>query len=112
MELRIQIEDELVRDLLISAFEGGSNYWIEYIDIAPGYKFYDAAVSSDGGFLKIYPGDDKKAYILNAWKCAMGMALLCKNHPRHFADLISENFDATTGDVFLQLCLFGEIIYA
>jgi hypothetical protein len=31
--------------------------------------------------------------------------------PRHFADVLNENDDAGTGDVFLQCCLFGEIIF-
>jgi hypothetical protein len=31
--------------------------------------------------------------------------------PRHFADAITENDDVVTGDVFLQILAFGEIIY-
>jgi len=31
--------------------------------------------------------------------------------PRHFADAMEENHDAITGDVFLQILAFGEIIY-
>lgn len=30
---------------------------------------------------------------------------------QHFADFLAGNDDATTGDIFLQLCLFGEVIY-
>lgn len=32
-------------------------------------------------------------------------------YPRHWADVLAENDDATTGDVFLQCCLFGECIF-
>jgi hypothetical protein len=32
-------------------------------------------------------------------------------YPRHYADLVEENDDAITGDVFLQLAVFGELIY-
>jgi hypothetical protein len=29
----------------------------------------------------------------------------------HFGDMIGETGDATTGDVFLQCCLLGEVVY-
>jgi hypothetical protein len=32
-------------------------------------------------------------------------------YPRHFADLVGEDDDAITGDVWLQLAVFGEVIY-
>lgn len=32
-------------------------------------------------------------------------------HPRYFADFIRDNTDAETGDIFLQYCLFGKVIY-
>jgi hypothetical protein len=36
---------------------------------------------------------------------------MADKYPRHIADILSENDDATTGDVFLQLCLFGDVVY-
>ena len=40
-----------------------------------------------------------------------GLELMRDQYPRHYADLIEENDDAITGDVFLQLAVFGELIY-
>jgi len=37
--------------------------------------------------------------------------VMAKKEPRHFADFLKEDYDETTGDVFLQCCLFGEVIY-
>jgi len=37
--------------------------------------------------------------------------IMAEKYPRHLRDAILENHDADTGDVFLQLCCFGEIIY-
>ena len=31
--------------------------------------------------------------------------------PHHYADAVTESGDAVTGDVFLQLCLFGKVIF-
>ena len=40
-----------------------------------------------------------------------GLELMRDEYPRHYADLVEENDDAITGDVFLQLAVFGELIY-
>ncbi len=40
-----------------------------------------------------------------------GLATMAQKAPRHFADLIGENDDAITHDVFMQMIVFGEIIY-
>jgi hypothetical protein len=32
-----------------------------------------------------------------------------EQYPRHFSNFISENYDAETGDVFLQCCLLGKV---
>lgn len=33
------------------------------------------------------------------------------SHPSHFGDFISGNGDGETADIFLQYCIFGEVIY-
>lgn len=40
-----------------------------------------------------------------------GLKLMRDKYPYHFADLVSENDDLYTGDVWLQLAVFGEVIY-
>jgi hypothetical protein len=40
-----------------------------------------------------------------------GVKVMHEKYPRHYADALSENDDAITGDVFLQCCLFGDAIY-
>jgi hypothetical protein len=40
-----------------------------------------------------------------------GLELMRDNYPRHWADLVEEQDDLITGDVFLQLATFGELIY-
>ena len=36
---------------------------------------------------------------------------MAETHPRHFADFLAGNEDATTGDVLLQLAVFGELVF-
>lgn len=40
-----------------------------------------------------------------------GLELMRDKYPRHYADLMEEEDDAITGDVWLQLAVFGELIY-
>ena len=40
-----------------------------------------------------------------------GLKLMQEQYPRHYADLVEENDDAITGDVWLQLTVFGDVIY-
>lgn len=40
-----------------------------------------------------------------------GLELMRDQYPRHYADLVEENDDLVTGDVWLQLAVFGELIY-
>jgi hypothetical protein len=40
-----------------------------------------------------------------------GLKAMADNAPRHLADLVNENDDAVTHDVFMQMVVFGEIIY-
>ena len=40
-----------------------------------------------------------------------GLALMSTEQPGHFADFVSGNEDAETGDVLLQLALLGEVVF-
>lgn len=99
---------ERIECLLISAFEGGSNYWIKWAQAVQGGDIYDAAF--DYG-VRIRADGEPHSRLLNLAAMHKGLQDMADHHPRHMADFISGNDDATTGDVFLQLCLFGEVIY-
>lgn len=128
-----EISEERVSTLLCSAFEGGSNYWVgiqkyEYpagktrkdfefrhieVVLAGGKQFlYDAA--EDNGNEK-YDAEKKELWTLTREKLIKGlnvMANLKKGHgAHHWPNFLAENDDAETGDVYLQCCLFGEIVY-
>ncbi len=115
-----------IADLLISALEGGSNYWY-YL------RRYEMAASLDIGefahghitipltkgctaviIVKEECVGDVNAgreFRLNLDSVAKGAQIMSEKYPRHWGDFLSENDDAETGDVFLQCCLFGDIIY-
>jgi hypothetical protein len=128
ISVKVPITKQLISDLLCSAFEGGSNYWYcidEFIaptemswqtDPEQVFQHLDYPLN-DGGALIISDKEDdepvkgKKTYRLDLESITKGLQVMAEKCPRHFADMVSEDFDATTGDVFLQCCLFGEVIY-
>jgi len=128
--------DKLRRCLLTGAFEGGSNYWymieeykfpegVTYADFREGGRFTDpedywhpatiipfhkgcAVVISDR---EADPDNDKERWTLDRPALIRGWNVMRDKFPRHYADAISENDDADTADVYLQCCLFGDLVY-
>jgi hypothetical protein len=48
---------------------------------------------------------------LTGAKVRAGLQVLATKYPHHFADIVGDNSDCTTGDVLVQCALFGEIVY-
>lgn len=116
---------QAISDLLCSAFEGGSNYWyrIEKYVYPPGKGRKDVEFphievpSMQGGALLISaddhwnPKDKRGLWRLDPEALERGWNIMVEKHPRHYADAMEGTGDAATGDVFLQLCLFGDLIF-
>ena len=129
-----------IRSLLTGAFEGGSNYWMgihsyklphnrkpsfygKGSDLQPiddWWPQYILIPTTDGTLLledqEEFAGEeyinDQGLYELNMAKIISGLKVFSELKPaRHFANFLSEDDDAETSDVFLQCCLFGDIIY-
>jgi hypothetical protein len=114
-----------ISDLLCSAFEGGSNYWYEIAEfIAPPvlefrsdentvYRHLDYPLNEGGALLIGDREDPSRVPVrLDLEAIRKGLELFFVVVPRHLADFMAESDDAFTGDVFLQLCLFGEVVYS
>jgi hypothetical protein len=131
MKMEIEIDDKVISSILCNAFEGGSNYWYEIV----GYDYADGITESDfheggkfqdkdtyfhpsqlvplhsGCAVVIKADGDKKKYRLNRGAIERGLKVMVAKYAKHFGDMMSEHDDADTGDVFLQCCLFGEVVY-
>lgn len=113
----VSISKEDIKNLLISALEGGSNYWY-MIQSQSNENKHPADCIFSGGFVMI---DDemagepelKKPVKLNMEACERGLRLMATSDEgmSHFADILSEATDRETADVFLQFCIFGQVIY-
>jgi len=67
---------------------------------------------NEGGSLGIVrKGQNSDGRRLDLDSIGDGLNVMATHYPRHFADFLNEASDAITADVFLQCCLFGELIY-
>lgn len=110
-----------VANLLCSALEGGSNYWAEIVKFTPptsetftenkDFRHLHYPLNP-GGSLTILDSEEGKKHKLDLSAIEKGLQKMADSEYNwHFGNFMAENDDAETGDVFLQFCLFGEIVY-
>lgn len=117
-----RVTDSDAWHLLVSAFEGGSNYWARidnskpyftagnekpytYLPDVPFLGGSIAVEQSDGGDYEPCP------FVLTRERCLAAFQLMAEKHPHHWQAVCVENTDAETGDVFLQLAVLGDVVY-
>lgn len=114
------IAEQRIADVLVGAFEGGSNYWVEAADIViPGEG--NGATSSqveDWGrrvaaslYGVVIVHADNECYQLDRAAILRGLEAMALKYPKDLNDIVNENDDAETSDKLLQLSLFGELVY-
>lgn len=121
----VEVTRHRVSDLLCNALEGGSNYWYT-IDktktvIPPVLNFrsdekemywhLDYALNEGGAIFFTGKGSGKDVRKLDLESIEKGLKVMQEKFPLHWANFMEENDDAETGDVFLQCCLFGELVF-
>lgn len=107
LEVKIRISDEDIKDLLDTAGRG-AKYWCDNeLDFE---SETDKVIA--GETVKIYDRESEEWFSLNLPKVKKGLTLMSIARPQTFADLITKEYDQFTGDVFLQMCLFDDVIYS
>lgn len=120
----VTIPLQRVADLFVNAIEGGSNYWMT--SLRPGDKmrerapkdatnWYESGASyatdDDTEVLMTVLEDEGTEHTITLGSIRSGLQFMADSYPTHFADILTRNDDAITGDVFVQCVVFGEIIY-
>ena len=134
-KVRIEFDVPLkkVRDLLVTAFEGGSNYWMRYSNCKYPEHLKNEVVRSIDDLENYYPlsvmcvttpdcsidihefndvgeiTDTHKG--VNMQTIKKGLSAYATKCPQGFSDFINGDTDITTADTLLQIALFGEVIY-
>jgi hypothetical protein len=114
----VEITDIRMKDLLCCAMEGGSDYWcriVGYVNpnkVEVEYKHLDLPFIEGCGVL-VQDREDASSekVLINRDRLEKSIKLMAEKYPQHFNDFINENEDADTGDVFLQLATYEDIVF-
>jgi hypothetical protein len=106
---QVNVPDELIVNALESADIG---YWAYVPRGADHAKLVNGTATalvneSDGS----HDGKGDGHHELTGAKVRAGLQVLATKYPHHFADIVGDKSDCTTGDVLVQCALFGEIVY-
>lgn len=117
-ELAVKVTNQMVTDQIVTAIEGGCNYWLLNFIAKTGKEraterpWYSDPKVWEGDFLIECDVDDEdKVFTLSPDKIKSGLQWLAEHHLWRIEQIVKENGDAETADVFMQACLFGEIVY-
>lgn len=98
--------------LLCCAFEGGSTYWISQVVVPEwpeGAEYAHEVPALDGDLVIVtHEGEEHKVSPIGI---ADAFQIMHDDFPDEFNNVLEETEDANTGDLFLQLLCFGEVVY-
>lgn len=126
----ITISDRLRGDLLVTALEGGSNYWycLDAEEISNELKRLNIEDTNEPIAIKVWniikatgkvdvydiEAPDEKLGTINLKSIEEGEKIMADKYPQHFKKIIDEDsvdWDAETADVWFQLAVLKELTY-
>lgn len=104
-----------ITDQIVTAYEGGIVYWATSMDPVGEFKtevspWYDDEKFWAGDF-KVKLAHEEGETILTPDSILKGLEYLAKDQLWRIDQIVKETGDAETADVFMQACVFGDIIY-
>lgn len=118
------VSAQLIADQVITAFEGGITYWVDEADLITPDRatlkekpWYADPALYEGAFRILiiqkeeHIKDAGHAVFLTPESVQFGLDVMATKYGSHFSDMMNENGDATTADVFIQCCVFGDLVY-
>lgn len=124
VQIRAALTQQDIDDIMVSALEGGINYWCRRVVVQGDYLGeYASEQISRGGKLAIWLDepfeDDKTCYMLDRDKFLAGFKLWLEKGGDSYYDAIDYSdgsvdcgqIDATCADEIVQYALFGELVF-
>jgi hypothetical protein len=103
--------------LLITAVEGGSNYWAQFSKrcLPKGeylYDLYEVCRECPEFQVDVFEqGTTDQLGIVDLNRLLKGLEIMMRDYPWHYANVIEDNADAETADVYFQCVVMGEIVF-
>jgi hypothetical protein len=120
----VTIPAQKIADQVITAIESGIAYWAESADLVEptGAEHLEQMRIGDP---KVYEGPFKLKIVqqeehtlgagtdvfLTPENVQTGLTVMATRYGKHFQDMMDDNGDADTADVFIQCCVFGDLVY-
>ena len=123
VNITYEIPSQRVADLVITAVEGGCNYWCNGLflkkhnaKLTDGNWYADPKLYDESFILECLETVDErtgetKSHLIGPGEFSRGFDVMARDFPKAFEDFMSENDDAETADIFMQCVVFGELIY-
>lgn len=124
MDRLTEIFEKALPDLLTTALEGGSNYWyyIPYKSVKTvkkykkqGQPFLDGIIAAlnDNQGIAIHDLETTEALGLLTKDAGLrAFRKMATDYPDQYVAIITETYDAADADLWLQLTVMGEIVFA
>jgi hypothetical protein len=117
---KITVTDGNIDDIMITAFEGGINYWVGLVTYPKDFPAREARPENEYGHKRntyemislgcsifIHPDEDNHSYELTRDKVIKGIKRYFTENPE--ADW--DSLDANSADSIVQYALFNELVY-
>lgn len=110
------LEAKALADLMVTAIEGGCTHWAESLELLEGTDLFEPPYYADPKFysfpFKLALTDcEGDVHTLTIDELTKGWSLLLQLYPRRALSAQDESYDAEDADVFLQLAVYGDVIY-
>ncbi len=113
---KLELTEQDINDLMVTALEGGINYWCKKARISKMPEgctkpMYASDVISKGGTLELYDAESTDKWELTLEKFMNGVKFVCERDKYTSAEDLIDNHDADTADAIVQYALFNEIVF-
>ena len=118
--VKTDITHQFVDDILVTAFEGGINYWCASVvpraNVWPEGATYASECLSLGTDLVLiensedYDDIDVESHIMTLQDFINGVQLYCSEYNTS-VDSLYQDFDACVADSIVQFAIFGRLVY-
>lgn len=125
-KVELEIDNETIEDVLVTALEGGSNYWYHLSEkTVDSIKNHTISMEGEPLSLRFYkainhgmhiPINDAEHYTdvlgkIHTPTIQRAFIKMHNDYPENLENIREGDFDAEDADIFFQLAVLGEIVY-
>lgn len=119
INLKIEITNEDIDDIVCTALEGGITYWCNKCNVVGDYRGEWAHEQiSHGGKLILFDDESGDTHVLTKDKLIFGIERFIEDYSgKPYMDIINCGkidtcqVDAVIADIIVQIAIFGEVVY-